>query len=217
MAIRLLVVDDHRLFREGLSALLRTEPRIEVVGQAASGREGVERACELRPDVILMDIGLQGLNGIEAARQLRADCPHARIVFVTAYADAPYVVRAVEAGAAGYVLKDSPFEEVVQAIVVAAQGETYLSPRVAAMLMEVCRNPEYGKGPRELGALSPRQREVLQLVAEGSTTKQIASQLHVSSKTIETHRQMVMDKLGLHSVAALTKFAIRAGVTMLEA
>lgn len=216
MAIRLLVVDDSRLFRDGLCSLLRSEPRIEVVGQAATGRQAVDLARELRPDVIAMDISLQGLNGIEAARQLRAEWPHARIVFITACSDGPYVTRAVAAGAAGYVLKDSTFDEVVQAILVAAQDQTYLSPIVAERLMEVCRNPERGQGPRELDGLSPRQREVLQLVAEGSTTKEIASQLHVSAKTVETHRQMVMDKLGLHSVAGLTKFAIRAGVTALE-
>lgn len=216
MVTSVLVVDDHKLFREGLCSLLRDEPEIGVVGQADTGRQGVQMARDLAPDVVVMDITMHDLNGIEAARQIRSELPRARVVFLSAHSDSQYVTQAVDAGAAGYVLKDAGIEEVVRAIRAAAAHQTYLSPAVTAAVMQACRSQSKGGGTGPFTSLTARQREVLQLVAEGWTTKQIALHLHVSGKTVETHRQMVMDKLGIHSVAALTKFAVRQGLTALE-
>jgi len=213
--IRLLLVDDHALFRAGLRSLLLEPPDVELVGEADTGREGVRLARDLRPDVVLMDISMPDLNGIEATRQIAREVPRARVVILSAHGQEPFVSQALESGAAGYLVKDAAFDEVLTAVRTVAGGRSYVSPAVAGTVIEAARRGP-GPGGHAVERLTPRQREVLQLVAEGWTTKQIAAHLHVSPKTVETHRQKVMDTLGLHSVADLTKFALREGLTSLE-
>ncbi len=212
---RVLIADDHRLFREGLRSLLEREDEFEVVGEAADGRQAIAMARELVPDVILMDLAMPGLNGIEATRRLCEENPGCRVVALSMHSSRSHVMRALHAGASGYLLKDAAYNELARAIRVVLRGRVYLSPEVAGGLVD-----EYLQRLVEQDALNvtltPREREVLQLMAEGDGTRQIATRLSVSIKTIESHRRNIMHKLNLHSVAELTKFAIREGLTSLD-
>ena len=215
MAIRIILADDHQIIREGLRSLLEKEPDMEVQAEAENGRHAVELVRKLRPDVVIMDIGMPDLNGVEAARRIMAEDLPIRIIALSMHADRQYVARMLEAGAAGYVLKEGAFEELSTAVRTVLGGKTYLSPRVAGTVVEdyVRHLPEDQRAAAEL---TPREREVLQLMAEGQTTKQIARDLDVSVKTVETHRRNIMQKLELDSVAELTKYAIREGLTSLD-
>ena len=218
--VRILLIDDHRILRQGLRALLERESDFECVGEAENGRSGVEMAKEAHPDIILMDISMPGLNGIDAARQILDHSPHSRIIALTAHSDRNLVREILKAGAVGYVVKDSAVEELTNAVRTVLAGRVYLSPRVAGLVVEgFVTDRAAAQGIPAAGVfarLTAREREVLQLMAEGKATKEVAQALSVSVKTAETHRRSIMEKLGLHSVAELTKYAIREGLTSLE-
>ena len=217
MAIRVLVVDDHEVVRDGLCRLIETEDDMEVVGQAENGRRAVELAREMTPDVIVMDVSMPALNGIEATRQITADESNIKVIALSMHSDSTFVAEMLKAGAAGYLPKDSAAKDVIQAIRTVIAGGSYLPPTLAGtMIADYVRKP-LGPGKGVFSALTAREREVLQLLAEGKSIKETAGQLHVSTSTIETHRRNVMDKLDIYSVAELTKYAIRQGLTSLYA
>ena len=210
--IKTLLVDDHALLRDGLAALLEDTGEFEVVGFAASGREALARVDELRPQLVVMDLAMPDLNGVEATRRLLQAHPKTKVVALTMHADRRYVSGALKAGAAGYVLKEAAFDELIDAATRVMAGTTYLSPKVSdLMVREYVSKQESGL----VSVLSSREREVLQLIAEGRSTKEIADDLCISSKTVESHRKRIMDRLELRTVAELTKFAVRWGLTEL--
>jgi len=208
-AIRVLIADDHNLFRAGVRGLLKTFGGIEVTGEAVNGHEAVALAAKQRPDVLLMDVGMPGLNGIEAAERVRAATPTTRVIILSMYTGEEHVMRALKAGAAGYVLKDAQPDELERAVRQVASGEAYLSPSVSKYLVSYARG-EVGRS--DLERLTSRQREVLQLIAEGYTTKGIAARLKLSVKTVETHRAQLMERLEIRDVAGLVRFALRRGL-----
>ena len=213
--MRLLLADDHRIMREGLRALLENQPEMTVVAEAENGRRAVELAQKLHPDVVIMDVSMTELNGIEATRQIRASLPNAKVIALSIHSDRRFVVQMFKAGASGYLRKDCACEELTHAVRVVCSGQAYISPGITdVVLNEVLRSATEGN-KRGTPSLTSREREVLQLMAEGRSTKEIASLLKVSIKTIETHRHMIMEKLHLNSVAELTKYAIREGLTQL--
>lgn len=216
MQIKILLADDHKIVRDGLRALIEKEPDMAVVAEACDGRTTVRKAKELMPHIIIIDISMPDLNGIEAARQIMSNTPNTKIIALSMHSDRRFVMNMLEAGAAGYLLKDSAFEELSMAIKTVLSGKPYLSPAIVGVVVEDVMRHSSQKTSRAKIELTPREREVLQLLAEGHTTKHIASQLNVSVKTVETHRRQVMEKLDTHSVAELTKYAIREGLTSLE-
>jgi DNA-binding NarL/FixJ family response regulator len=220
MVTRILLADDHQIVREGLHSLLDQNEDMEVVGEAKDGRDAVEMAKQLSPDVVIMDVGMPHLNGIEATRQILHREPGAKIVALSMHSDRRFMGEMLKAGAKGYLLKDGAFDELATAIRSAVADKVYLSPRIADVVVDdyVRRTPgANGAETSAFAKLTPREREVLQLMAEGRATKEIAMDLKVSIKTVETHRRQIMEKLDIHSVAELTKYAIREGLTSLEA
>jgi DNA-binding NarL/FixJ family response regulator len=215
MTIRVLLADDHQIVREGLHALLGAEEDLQIVGEAREGRSAVQLVAQLKPDVVIMDIGMPGLNGMEATRQILEAAPGVKIVALSMHSDRRFIEGMFKAGAAGYLLKDAAFEELARAVRTVVSGRPYLSPSIAAAVIDGYVNPAADAGSA-VDVLTPREREVLQLLAEGNSTKQIALSLGVSVKTIETYRSRLMEKLDLHSVAELTKYAVREGLTFLE-
>jgi DNA-binding NarL/FixJ family response regulator len=213
---RILLVDDHRLFRSGLHSLLARQPKIEIVGEAEDGVSAVRIAQELSPDIVLMDVSMPKLNGIEATRQVLSQNAATRVIMLSMHADRRFVIEALKAGARGYLLKDSAIEEVLRAVDAIMNKQVYLSRRITNIVVEDYVQMAKSSDSTVYTLLSAREREVLQLLAEGRNTKEIASHLNVSVKTVETHRKQVMDKLGLHTIAELTKYAIREGLTELE-
>jgi DNA-binding NarL/FixJ family response regulator len=215
MPTRILLADDHLILRQGLRALLRRHSDMEIVAEAGDGQEAVALAEELSPDVVVMDVAMPGVDGLEATRQILAVRPLTRIVIFSVYsADRPLITACFRAGAAGYLPKEDSFDELGTAIRTVMQDKVYVSPRVEGAVLEALRQPA-AEGS-VFWSLTPREREVLQELAEGNAMKQIAVHLAVSVKTIETHRRQIMDKLNLHSVAELTKYAIRQGLTTVE-
>jgi two-component system response regulator NreC len=212
---KILLADDHRIMRDGLRALLKNEPDIEVVAEAENGREAVEMSRKLKPDVVVMDMSMPGLNGVEATGQILALDDNVKVLALSMYSDKRFVMGALSAGASGYVLKDCAFEELVQAIRTVVINRTYLSPSITDIVVESYRLSQTSP-TQSFPVLTPREREVLQLVTEGASAKEIASLLQVSAKTVETHRQHIMEKLKTRSVADLTKYAIREGLTSLD-
>jgi two-component system, NarL family, response regulator NreC len=216
MKTRILIADDHKIIREGLRALLEKQNDMEVIAEAEDGLSAVKAALKAIPDVVIMDIGMPGLNGIEATRQVVAGNRNIRVIALSMHTDRRFVLEMLEAGASGYLLKESAFEELAASIHTVMAGQPYLSPKVTdVVLKEYLHNVSKGEST-VFKVLSGREREVLQLLAEGKGTKQIASLLNVSVKTVETHRQQIMEKLNIHSIAELTKYAIREGLTSLE-
>jgi two-component system NarL family response regulator len=212
---RILLVDDHQMVREGLKAILEKDGTFSVVGEASSGRDGVRLAQEFHPDVVVMDVAMGDMNGIEATRQIRALAPHSRVVALSSHSDRRYVKAILDAGASGYILKANAYDHLARGVSAAAQGLNYLSPEVTAEIIESAL--QRGTDGSVYEILGAREREVLQLLAEGLTSSEIAQRLHVSTSTIETHRRNIMRKLALHNVADLTKYAIREGLTSLDA
>ncbi len=209
--IRVVLADDHRLLRAGIRSLLEGVGGIEVVAEAADGREAVEHVRTHRPHVLVADITMPGLNGLEAAGQVAREFTGTRVLILSMHASEEFVAQAIRAGAAGYLLKDAAPEEVEAAIRTVARGDTYISPAVSKHLVAgYVRQTQGTDSPTEV--LTPRQREVLQLIAEGHTTKQIARKLEISVKTAETHRTQLMDRLDIHDIAGLVRYAIRKGL-----
>ena len=216
MTIKIILADDHQIVRQGLRTLLAAEPDMKVVGEADNGRKTLGLAHELAPDVIIMDISMPDLNGIDATRQIMLKSPDVKIIALSMHSDSLFVMNMFKSGALGYLLKDCALEELVKAIRTVMRQKTYISPGLSDILIKDLAN-HWGSAPVSAYAvLTAREREVLQLMAEGKTTLQIASSLRVSSKTVEAHRKQIMNKLGLHSVAELTKYAIRQGLTSLD-
>ena len=216
MSIKVLLVDNHAIIREGLRSLLEKQPELEVIADTNDGRKAIELARELLPNIVIMDITMPGLNGIEATRQIIAESPVVKVIALSIHSKRRFVADMLSAGATGYILKECLFDELVQAIKAVAAGGRYLSPRITDVVVSdyVKRLSATADSPFE--ALKTREREVLQLVAEGKSTKQIALELHVSTKTIEANRRQIMEKLNIHNVAELTKYAVREGLTTLE-
>jgi DNA-binding NarL/FixJ family response regulator len=206
--IRVLLADDHALVRQGFRLILSSQPDIEIVGEAGNGRETVELAEKLRPDVVVMDVAMPEMNGIEATRRLAALAPRTRVLALSMYKDSVYVREILRAGARGYLLKDAIDRDLVAAVRAVAAGEGYLSPAVSEAVLSDYRR--HVSDPLDL--LTPREREVLQLIAEGKTNKEIAAALNLSVYTVDAHRGRIMEKLNVHSVSELVRFAVRAGL-----
>lgn len=213
MKVKVILADDHTIMREGLCALLAKQRDFQIVAEAADGRTAVRLTQELLPDVVVMDINMPELNGIEATRQIITDNPGIKVIALSMYSEKQFIVEMLRAGASGYMLKDSAFEELVHAIYTVMQGQFYLSSGIATFVLKDYLHKSSGVDFSAFSMLTGREREVLQLIAEGKATKEIASVLNVSTKTIETHRQQIMKKLNVHSIAELTKYAIREGIT----
>lgn len=212
--ITVLLAEDHQIVRQGLQKLLEGEPDIEVVGEVFTGRQAVEMVRELRPDVVVMDIAMPLLNGLEATSQIRLICPETRVLILSAHSDDAYIERAMALGAAGFLIKQSSVHVLKDAIREAHKGNVFYSPEVARHLHN--RRPEPGRRSNgtagKLPELTPREAEVLQLVAEGKANKQVAAELGISIKTVEKHRDHLMRKLAIHDTAGLTRYAISAGI-----
>jgi len=215
MIIKVLLGDDHKIMRQGLRALLEKEPDIEVIGEAEDGRMTVRLAEELSPDVVIMDICMPDLNGIEATHQITARLPAVKVVALSMYSDIRFVLSIMKAGASGYLLKDCACDELAQAIRAVTINRTYLSPSIADTMIKDYIHQLQKDDLSVFSVLTAREREVLQLLAEGKTIKEIAAQLYISVKTIETHRQQIMNKLNIHTLPELTKYAVREGLTSL--
>ena len=216
MSIRIILADDHIILRHGLSKSLQMEKDIEVIAQANNGRTAVELVQELSPDVIIMDIGMPDLNGIEATRQIVKNSPKVRVIGLSMHSAKKFIVEMFKAGASGYLLKDCEFDELVNAIRTVASGKNYISPSISNILVETCVNDDPKKQKSAFSTLTKREREVLQLITEGKTTKQTAKRLHISPKTVEVHRLNIMNKLDIDNMAQLTKYAIQEGLTLPE-
>jgi len=215
MNIPILLADDHKIMRDGLKSMLSREQGMEVVGEAENGRIAVKLARKLNPKIVIMDITMPELNGMDAARQILNECPGAKIIALSMHSDRRFVVEMFKAGVSGYLLKDCAFEELSRAIKAVMANQKYVSPAIAGMVIE--DYVEQLSNDRLLAnELTNREREVLQLIAEGMTTKQIASSLNISAKTVETHRRKIMKKLNIHSIAELTKVAIQEGLTSVD-
>lgn len=213
--MRILLADDHTLVRGGIRALLESVPGVEIVAETGDGREALELIGKQRPDVALLDITMPGLNGLEVASRVAKESQKTRVLILSMHTNETYVAQALKAGVAGYLLKASAVEELPLALKAVARGETYLSPAISKQVVEgFLRQTE--DEPGTLNALTPRQREILQLIAEGRSTKEIGADLGVSVKTVATHRAQLMERLGINDVPSLVRWAIRAGLVSSE-
>jgi two-component system response regulator NreC len=210
--IRILLADDHSVVRQGFRMILSRHPDLEVVGEAANGKEAVEMTARLSPDVVVLDIAMPVTNGVEATRQIRQNAPQCGILVLSMYKDAPYVRETLRAGARGYLLKDSIDEDLVQAVRAVARGEAFLSPAISATVLN-----DYQKHVSDpLDQITPRERQLLQMLAEGKTSKDIAGELNISVYTVDAHRSRIMKKLQLRSIGDLVRFALQRGLIPLE-
>jgi DNA-binding NarL/FixJ family response regulator len=217
MGIRVLIADDHKIMLAGLRSLLEKHDSFEVVAEAENGRKAVQLAQEKEPDVVVMDVSMPDLNGIEATTQITESLPTTRVIALSMHSDKRFVMGMLRAGASGYLLKDCASQELATAIQRVAEGKKYLSPEITGVVIDdFLLGAPADEAAAGASPLSAREREVLQLIAEGWSTKQIAAHLYVSIKTIETHRRQLMKKLDLHNVADLTKYALREGLTSIE-
>jgi DNA-binding NarL/FixJ family response regulator len=216
MPTRILLVDDHSIIRQGLCSLLEKQPDIEVVGGVEDGQQAVDTARQLAPDLVIMDISMPNLNGIDATRKIAEEISGVKIIALSIHSSRRFVAEMLKAGASGYILKDCLFDELMEAIKTVLRGEIYLSPKITGVVIDDYVQRLSKQYQPDGLTLSDREREVLQLLAEGKSTKQIALQIHVSAKTIESNRRNIMDKLKINSVAELTKYAVREGITPLE-
>lgn len=215
MLMNIIIADDHKIVRQGLKNLLEKQSNTKVVAETREGLEAVRLVQEHSPDLVILDISMPGLNGLGAAKRIREICPAARIIMLSMHADRRYVLEALKAGANGYLLKDSAFEELILAIKMVFNDKIYLSPDITDVLAREYVTTQDNRNDGAFSLLSQREREVLQMLAEGKSTKDTAEKLSLSVKTVETHRQQLMQKLNLHSIAELTKYAIREGLTAL--
>jgi DNA-binding NarL/FixJ family response regulator len=206
--IRILLADDHAVVRQGFKMILAEQPDMEIAGEAANGREAVELAEKIKPDVVVMDVAMPELNGIEATRRLAASAPHIRVLALSMHKDSVYVREILRAGARGYLLKDSPAQDLLAAVRAVAGGKGYLSPAVSSAVLDDYR--KHVTDPIDL--LTSREREVLQMLAEGKTNKEIATTLNLSVYTVDAHRGRIMEKLNVHSINELVRFAVRNGL-----
>lgn len=213
MPTRTIVVDDHEIMREGIGALLRKCGDIEMVGQAGDGRSAVELVIQLRPDLVIMDIGMPKLNGIDATRQMIQLLPDIKVMALSAHADNQIISQMILAGARGYMHKESTFSEMKEGITAMLEGKTFLCSRISKVVFSDYINILTNPNSIETDGLSLREREVLQLVAEGYTSKEIAKMIKLSPKTVETHREHIMNKLKIHTIPGLTKYAVQKGLT----
>ena len=219
MSVKVILADDHQMFREGLRSLMERQTDIEIIAEAADGRSIIKLLQKLSPDVIIMDVSMPGLNGIEATRQIKAEFTDVKVIALSMYSNRQYVIEMLKAGASGYLLKDCAVKELCEAIRIVAAGQVYLNPQVSTLVVNdylKCLSDTPVAGPTDSSVLSAREREVLQLLTEGERTKEIASILHVCVKTVERHRQNITGKLNLNSIAELTKYAIQEGLTSVE-
>jgi two-component system, NarL family, response regulator NreC len=216
MKIKILLADDHAIVRHGLSESIELQADMEVVGQAGDGRMTVELANELKPDIVIMDISMPYLNGFEAAREILRDNSNIKIIALSMHSSKRFVSEMLKAGANAYLLKDCEFEELTKAIHVVAEGSTYLSPSISDVVIDNFVKSDGEEISSVFSMLTQRERQVLQMIAEGNTTKQIANALFISPKTVEAHRLNVMNKLEIDNVAQLTKYAIQEGLTSVE-
>jgi len=217
MSTRILLVDDHGVIREGLRSLLEKQPDIEVVGEAEDGRKAVELVRELLPEIVIMDITMPNLNGVDATRQIKGSFPQVSIIALSIHANRRFVANMLKAGASAYILKECLFDELIQSIRDVQAGNIYLSPRITGVVVgDYIERLATIMEPQSSG-LTDRQRQIVQALAEGKMMKQIALEFHVSVKTIEADRRQIMEKLNINSIAELTKYAVREGLTSLEA
>jgi two-component system response regulator NreC len=217
MSLRVFIAEDHTLVRSGIRALLESDESLSVVGEAANGREAVEKIATLAPDLVLMDVAMAELNGIEAARQIHTASPSIRIIMLSMHDERQYVYESLKAGATGYVLKAAAYQDLRAAIQTVISGKNYMSPALSDTVMDdYVRRAKGADANTELGRLSGREREVLQLIAEGNSSAEVGELLHISVRTVDTHRHNIMTKLEIHSIAGLTKFAIRHGLCVLN-
>jgi DNA-binding NarL/FixJ family response regulator len=216
MSIKVLIADDHTMFREGMRSLLQKELNILIIGEADNGRDAVRLAVELKPDVVVMDITMPDLNGMEATRKIKKAIPQTRVICLSMHSDRRYVVDMFRAGASGYLIKSCAYKELTDAINIVAENQVYVSPQIAHIVVDESIGKQQYKKTISKTILTSREREILQLIAEGKNTKYIAHHLHKSTKTVETHRRNIMRKLKMKSVAELTKYAIKEGIISLE-
>ena len=215
MKIKVLLADDHVMMRGGLRMVLEQNPELSVIGEAEDGRETVRLVKKLAPDVVIMDIAMPDMNGIEATRQILADRPVIKVIALSMHSDRHFVSEMLKAGASAYLVKQCALDELFIAIKTVMKGQTYLSPCISGVVVEYILRNKLKTEATVFSTLTDREREVLQLMAEGRTSKEIATHLNLSIKTIETHRMNIMEKLNIHTVAELTKYAIREGLTSL--
>lgn len=215
MGLKILIADDHAIIRDGLRSLLEKEPDMEFVAEAATGLEAMKLARELHPDVVIMDISMPDMNGIDATRQITGELENTRVLALSMESDRRFIVEVLKAGASGYVLKESAFAELATAIRTVATNETYLGPRITSLIIKEYFQRIPDEVPTSYDSLSPREREIVQLITDGKNTKEIAYTFNVSVKTVENQRHAIMKKLDLYSIAELTKYAIRKGLTTL--
>jgi len=216
MSTKILLADDHKITREGLRSLLEKQSDMEVVAEAKEGHEAVRLVREMHPDIAIMDVTMPDLNGIEATQKIVSECPNVKVIALSMHSDTLFVTEMLKSGASGYLLKDCAFEELTRAIHTVLDGKIYLSPAISDVVVDGYLHRLSEDKPVDSDVLSHREREVLQMLAEGKSTKQVALKLHISVKTVETHRRQMMHKLDIYSVAELTKYAIRKGLTSLE-
>lgn len=215
MSIKVLLADDHRMMLQGLRSIFDKESDMQVVGEASGGRAALEMVRERSPDVVVMEIGMTDPNGIDATRQIRKQFPGVKVIALSAFSDKRFIMETLEAGASGYVLKTAASEELLSAIRAANVNQRYLSPEIASSVVDSYLSRRLPFDTSTKSILGAREREVLQLLAEGKTSKEMAAVLHISASTVEAHRRNIMKKLNIHSVAGLTKYAIRHGLTTL--
>ncbi len=214
--ISVILVDDHVIMRDGLRGLLKAESDIEVVGEADNGRQAVKISLEKNPEIVIMDIAMSDMNGIEATRQIKAENPKIKVITLSMHSERQMVIGSLKAGASGYLLKDSTSTELVEAIRTVYRGRKYISQKISDIVLEEISEVKKDSEGKDVDKLTSRENEILQLIAEGNSTKRIAKVLFISPKTVESHRANIMEKLDVHNLPELTKYAIRAGLTSLD-
>ncbi|MFC1490661.1 response regulator [Candidatus Latescibacterota bacterium] len=215
MKIKILIADDHKILREGLRLLLSKEPDFDVIAEASSGKAAIQLACELKPDIILMDISMPDINGIEATKKILSKVPKVKILALSTYSDKRFITEMFNAGASGYLVKDCAFDEVSTAVRTVAANQKFVSPSIMDTVVDLFldKNIPSKEKTREL---TERETEILRMITQGKNTKEIASELFISVKTVDTHRQHIMDKLDIHNVVELTKYAISTGLISID-